>query len=172
MKNQTEIEKIQQAIQALEAQRLSLGDEVVEMALAPLRDRLTSLESSELYEQRKLATVLFADLAGFTSLSARLDPEDMRELLNLYFDRCRLIIEKHGGVVEKFIGDAVMAVFGLHASREDDPERAIHAGLEISRMMGQLEVDPAFTLSQSLATRVGITTREVVVGALGERQEG
>ena len=97
-----------------------------------------------------------------------MDAEDLRELLNDYFDRCRLSIEQHGGVVEKFIGDAVMAVFGLNASREDDPEQAIHAGLAISQVLGQLVVDPA-RLPGSLATRVGIHTGEVVVGALGER---
>jgi class 3 adenylate cyclase/predicted ATPase len=170
MVNQGEVKRIHQAIQALEAQRQSLGDEVVETALAPLRARLASLQASELGEQRKLATVLFADMVGFTALSAQMDPEDMRELLNQYFDRCRQSIEQHGGAVEKFIGDAVMAVFGLPASKEDDPERAIRAGLEISRILEEFEGDSVRSLGQTLATRVGINTGEVVVGALGERQ--
>jgi class 3 adenylate cyclase len=171
MQNQAEIEKINQTILALEAQRETLGEEVVETALAPLRARLANLKAGEQYEQRKLATVLFADLVGFTALSAQMDPEDMRELLNAYFDRCRMSIERHGGVVEKFIGDAVMAVFGLPTSREDDPERAIHAGLEITQVLEQLEGDIDLSPEISLATRVGINTGEVVVGALGERQE-
>lgn len=98
MSSHSEIEKIQQAIQVLEAQRRSLGEAVVETALAPLRARLVSLEAGSVYEQRKQASVLFADLVGSTSLASRLDAEDMRELLNAYFERCRQIIEAHGGV--------------------------------------------------------------------------
>jgi class 3 adenylate cyclase/predicted ATPase len=172
MSSQSEIEKIQQAIQALEAQRHSLGEAVVETALAPLRVRLASLQAGSVYEQRKQVSVLFADLVGSTALTTRLDAEDMRELLNAYFERCRQSIEAHGGVVEKFIGDAVMAVFGLHISREDDPQRAIQAGLEISRLPTHLHDYPAFPDDLPVATRVGIHTGELVVGALGERQEG
>jgi class 3 adenylate cyclase/tetratricopeptide (TPR) repeat protein len=171
MEKPAEIEKIQQAIRALEGQRQSLGDEVVETALAPLHARLASLQAGMLVEQRKLATVLFADLVGFTALSAQMDPEDMRELLNDYFDRCRRILAQYGGIVEKFIGDAIMAVFGLPRSGEDDPERAIRAGLEISQVLTEIEREPATRQGRSLAIRVGINTGEVVVGTLGERQE-
>jgi len=74
--------------------------------------------------ERRLVSVLFADLVGFTTLSEHRDPEEVRELLSRYFDRCRNLIERYGGTVEKFIGDAVMAVWGTPVAREDDPERA------------------------------------------------
>ncbi len=77
--------------------------------------------------ERRLVSVLFADLVGFTSLSEHRDPEEVRELLSRYFDRCRSLIERYGGTVEKFIGDAVMAVWGTPVAREDDAERAVRA---------------------------------------------
>ncbi len=90
-------------------------------ALAPLRERRAELQARLEGEQRKLVTVLFADLVDFTVLSRTLDAEDVRTLVNEYFARWHALIEANGGVVEKFIGDAVMAVFGLRQSREEDP---------------------------------------------------
>ncbi|MBV8195213.1 MAG: zinc-ribbon domain-containing protein, partial [Candidatus Dormibacteraeota bacterium] len=81
--------------------------------------------------ERRLVSVLFADLVGFTTLSEAKDPEDVRELLSRYFDTCRSLIERYGGVVEKFIGDAVMAVWGAPVANEDDAERAVRAGLDL-----------------------------------------
>ena len=76
-------------------------------------------------EERKVVTVLFADLVGFTGRAERLDPEDVRSMLSPYYARLRTEIERHGGTVEKFIGDAVMALFGAPVAHEDDPERAV-----------------------------------------------
>ena len=81
--------------------------------------------------ERKLVSVLFADLVGFTSLSEQRDSEDTRELLSRYFDTCRRLIELYGGTVEKFIGDAVMAVWGTPTATEDDAERAVRAALDL-----------------------------------------
>ena len=78
--------------------------------------------------ERRLVTVLFADLVSFTTLSEHRDPEDVRDMLEHYFERCRTIIGRYGGMVEKFIGDAVMAVWGTPVAREDDAERAVRAG--------------------------------------------
>src|SRR5262249_6852403 len=78
--------------------------------------------------ERRLVSVLFADLVGFTTLSEHRDPEEVRELLSRYFERCRTLIERFGGTVEKFIGDAVMAVWGTPVAREEDTERAGRAG--------------------------------------------
>ena len=75
--------------------------------------------------------MLFADLVGFTTLSEARDSEQVRALLSRYFDVCRRLIELYGGVVEKFIGDAVMAVWGAHSATEDDPERAVRAALDL-----------------------------------------
>src|SRR6476646_7435608 len=82
-------------------------------------------------EERKIVTVLFADLVGFTSRAEQLDPEDVRAVLAPYWERLRSELERYGGTVEKFIGDAVMALFGAPVSREDDPERAVRAALAI-----------------------------------------
>lgn len=168
----SEIEKIRGAIEALEAQRQNLGDEVIDAALEPLREKLSLLEAAALTEQRKQVTVLFADLVEHTRLFEQLDPEDVRELLKTYFAAWKEAIQQHGGVVEKYIGDAVMAVFGLPNAQEDDPERAIRAALAMRQRLR--EINRAFEreLNASLAMRVGITTGEVVVGALGERQPG
>ncbi|MGO9178093.1 MAG: zinc-ribbon domain-containing protein [Candidatus Limnocylindrales bacterium] len=81
--------------------------------------------------ERRLVSVLFADLVGFTTLAEGRDPEETRELLSRYFDLARELIERYGGTVEKFIGDAVMAVWGAPAAHEDDAERAVRAGLEL-----------------------------------------
>ncbi|MGA9746020.1 MAG: adenylate/guanylate cyclase domain-containing protein, partial [Nocardioides sp.] len=77
-----------------------------------------------------MTSVLFGDLVGFTSLSEHRDQEETRELLTRYFDECRRIIDRYGGTVEKFIGDAVMAVWGVPTAHEDDAERSVRAGLE------------------------------------------
>ena len=81
--------------------------------------------------ERRLVSVLFTDLVGFTSLAEQRDAEEVRELLSRYFELARGIVERHGGTVEKFIGDAVMAVWGTPTSHEDDAERAVRAALEL-----------------------------------------
>ena len=81
--------------------------------------------------ERRLVSVLFADLVGFTPLSESRDPEEVRELLSRYFDGCRRLVELYGGTVEKFIGDAVMAVWGTPVAQEDDPERAVRTALDL-----------------------------------------
>src|SRR3954452_6288406 len=82
-------------------------------------------------EERKVVTVLFCDLVGFTAASERADPEDVRARIRPYHARLRQDIERHGGTVEKFIGDAVMAVFGAPVAHEDDAERAVRSGLRV-----------------------------------------
>jgi adenylate cyclase len=81
--------------------------------------------------ERKVVTVLFADLVGFTARSEQLDPEDVEAILRPYHERLRGELERFGGTVEKFIGDAVMALFGAPVAHEDDPERAVRAALAI-----------------------------------------
>src|SRR5438105_9922475 len=112
--------------------------------------------------ERRLVSVLFGDLVGFTPLSEDQDPEAVRELLSRYFETARRVIERYGGTVEKFIGDAVMAVWGTPIAREDDAERAVRAGLEL--------VEIVATLGEGLAMRVGVVTGEaaVTIGAEGQ----
>jgi class 3 adenylate cyclase/tetratricopeptide (TPR) repeat protein len=111
-------------------------------------------------EERKVVSILFADLVGFTSRSEQLDPEDVRATLRPYFARLREELERRGGTVEKFIGDAVMAVFGAPTAHEDDPERAVRAALAIRDAMAEMnEHDPDFDLH----VRVGVNTGEALV---------
>ncbi|TMG53746.1 MAG: zinc-ribbon domain-containing protein, partial [Chloroflexi bacterium] len=82
-------------------------------------------------EERKVITILFADLVGFTSKAEQLDPEAVRGMLDPYYVQLRTVLERHGGTVEKFIGDAVMAIFGAPVAHEDDAERAVRAAFAI-----------------------------------------
>jgi class 3 adenylate cyclase/tetratricopeptide (TPR) repeat protein len=111
-------------------------------------------------EERKTVTVLFADLVGFTSTAERLDPEDVRRLLSPYYSKLRHELERHGGTVEKFIGDAVMAVFGAPVAHEDDPERAVRSAIAIRNELTQ-EGSP-------LQVRIAVNTGEALV-TLGAR---
>ena len=113
------------------------------------------LQSAQAGEERKVLTVLFADLVDFTSRAERMDPEDVRAMLSPYYERLRSELERHGGTVEKFIGDAVVALFGAPVAHEDDPERAIRAALAIRDAIGELnEANP----SLDLHVRIGVNT--------------
>ena len=109
-------------------------------------------------EQRKTVTVLFCDVTGSTGLGEKLDPEALRALLARYFESMKAIVERHGGTVEKFIGDAVMAVFGVPMLHEDDALRALRVAVEMREAFPELGVQG----------RIGVTTGEVVTGT-GER---
>jgi class 3 adenylate cyclase/tetratricopeptide (TPR) repeat protein len=165
-----ELGRLRAAAAALEAQRPTLGDEVVEAGLGPLRERIAALDSP-LLEERKLVTTLFADLVGFTEMSEQMDAEDVHGVVARYFSRWTAVIEGRGGVVEKFIGDAVMAVFGMKQAHEDDPERAILASLDMVTSLGHLNDDLATEGWPKLGMRVGINTGEVVISSVGERQQ-
>src|SRR5205823_6044209 len=117
--------------------------------------------------QRRLVSVLFGDLVGFTTLSEHRDPEEVRELLSRYFDRCRTLIERYGGTLEKFIGDAVMAVWGTPVAREDDAERAVRAGLEIVDAVAAFGEQVG---APGLRARAGVATGQVA--ALASPGEG
>jgi predicted ATPase/class 3 adenylate cyclase len=108
--------------------------------------------------ERRVLSVLFADLVASTAMATRLDPETTRAIVADYFAVMRAEIERHGGVVEKFIGDAVMAVFGLPAAHEDDPERAVRAALAMQAQMPDLNT----RLRADLHIRIGISTGEVI----------
>lgn len=127
-----------------------------------------SAPSHAVAEERKVVTCLFCDLVGFTSASESADPEDIRGMLDSYFTMVRAQIEAHGGVVEKFIGDAAVGVFGVPATHEDDPERAVRAGLRIAE-----EAQKLTTLAGTpLRLRVGINTGEALVRLGVERGSG
>ena len=112
--------------------------------------------------ERKVVTVVFCDLVGFTARAESLDPEDVEAILRPYHERVRAELERHGGTVEKFIGDAVMALFGAPTAHEDDPERAVRAALAIRE----------FALEEGLELRVGITTGEALISLDASPAEG
>src|SRR5712692_11753381 len=109
-------------------------------------------------EQRKVVTVLFADVVGSTTLASESDPEVVRSQMSRYFQRITEVAEAHGGTVEKFAGDAAMVVFGVPAVHDDDAERAVRAALEIREGAAEL------------AVRVGVNTGEAVTAARDDRQ--
>ena len=132
-----------------------LGGERGGQAVAPTAPAL-----SPALAERRLVSVLFADLVGFTTLSEHRDPEEVRELLSRYFDRCRTLIERYGGTVEKFIGDAVMAVWGTPVAREDDAERAVRAALALTQAVTMLGEEVGMP---ELRVRAGVLTGKAAV---------
>ncbi len=121
-------------------------------------------------ERRKLATLLFCDVAGSTSLGERADAEAVREIMARYFDEARRTIERHGGTVEKFIGDAVVAVFGVPVAHEDDALRAVRAAAGIQAGVGGLNAELEARFGHRLSVRIGVNTGEVVAGGENARQ--
>src|SRR5918995_2582177 len=114
-------------------------------------------------EERKVLTVLFADLVGFTSRSEQMDPEDVRALLGPYWERLREELERFGGTVEKFIGDAVMALFGAPIAHEDDPERAVRAALAIRDWAREEE---------GAQVRIAVNTGEALINLAARPESG
>ena len=113
---------------------------------------------------RKTVSVLFCDLAGSTALGEQLDPERLRELMGRWYEEMRVAVERHGGTVEKFIGDAVMAVFGLPRAHEDDALRAVRTALEMQGAVDRLNASLSGVAVPELRIRIGINTGEVVTG--------
>ena len=129
--------------------------------------RLPSADTTERESDRRQVTVLFADLSGFTALAERLDPEVVRAFQTTLFETLARAITRYDGFVEKFVGDAVLAVFGAPVAHEDDPERACAAALDILEQAAGVSRDWAARLGQPVALHVGIHTGPVVAGHLG-----
>ena len=113
-------------------------------------------------EERKVVTVLFADITGSTALGERLDAERLKEVMGAFFAAMRAEIEAEGGTVEKFIGDAVMAAFGVPQVHEDDPARALRAALRMRRRLGELNEEIGERYGVALELRIGINTGSVM----------
>src|SRR5690349_19339603 len=127
----------------------------------------TGTEERPSGEERRVVSILFADLVGFTSRAERLDPEDVRAILRPYYASLKEHIESFGGTVEKFIGDAVMGVFGAPVAHGDDPERAVRAALRIKDAVNEMNArDPRLDLQ----VRIAVNTGEAIV-ALGARAD-
>jgi predicted ATPase/class 3 adenylate cyclase len=118
-------------------------------------------------EIRKTVTVLFCDVVGSTLLGEQLDPESVRRVMTRFYDGMRSVLERHGGTVEKYIGDAVMGVFGLPVLHEDDALRAVRAAAEMRSALAELNDELRTSLGVELQIRIGVNTGEVVTGASG-----
>jgi class 3 adenylate cyclase/tetratricopeptide (TPR) repeat protein len=122
-------------------------------------------------EVRKTVTVVFSDLVGFTPLGERLDPESLREVMTRFYDRAAEVLARHGGTVSKFIGDAVMAVYGIPRLHEDDALRAVRGAAELADALAELNGELEAAWGVRLALRTGVNTGEVVVGDAVQGQE-
>ena len=145
-----------------ELERAILQQEVELPAAPPPLPTQPAVE--ELPERRQTATVLFADVVHSTRLARTLDPEALREVMARYFQAVRRVLEQHGGTVEKFIGDAVLGVFGVPRVHEDDALRAVRAGAEILTAVTRLNGELRSGWGVEIAVRIGINTGEVVAG--------
>jgi class 3 adenylate cyclase/tetratricopeptide (TPR) repeat protein len=121
-------------------------------------------------EVRKTVTVVFCDVTGSTSLGEQLDPESLRGVMSRFFEEMRTVLERHGGTVEKFIGDAVMAVFGIPAVHEDDALRAVRAAVEMREALASLNKELERDRGITIASRIGVNTGAVVAGDADARQ--
>jgi len=169
-------ENLLQTIEALEIQRSTLGDQVVETAQSAIREKLVQLGESEMppheRQERKLITVLFADVSGFTAMAEAMDHEIVSTVINSLWSRVDRAIQNQGGRIDKHIGDAVMALFGTPTAREDDPERAIRAAIRIQQEVQkwQDEFNSSFYIFNSSPTiqlRIGINTGPALLGTVG-----
>ena len=147
--------------------------EVVALGLAFCTSCGEAIEPAEeerpLVEERKVVSVLFADLVGFTGRAEQLDPEDVRRMLSPYHGRVKAELESYGGTVEKFIGDAVVGLFGAPLAHEDDPERAVRAALAARDALAELNAaDPTL----GLHVRIGVTTGEAMIALSARPKEG
>ena len=127
----------------------------------------TPLRSDVPTGARRTVTILFSDIVGSTELGERLDPERLQTVLARYFDAMRAVIEQHGGTIEKFIGDAVMAVFGVPHIREDDALRAVRAAADLGEALRELNADLLDAHAVEIQVRTGVNTGEVVVTDIG-----
>jgi class 3 adenylate cyclase/tetratricopeptide (TPR) repeat protein len=181
----SERNELEQAIAALEAQRGILGDSIAETALAPLRAKLATLAAESKADthsaippaaspdsERRVVTILFCDVKGSTAIAEKMDPEEWTSIMNRAFECLIAPIQRHEGTVARLMGDAILAFFGAPAAHEDDPQRAVRAGLEIVEGISTLREQLKRERGLDLQVRVGINTGLVVVGQVGSEFKG
>ncbi|MEM8747125.1 MAG: adenylate/guanylate cyclase domain-containing protein, partial [Actinomycetota bacterium] len=161
-------EQLRAAIEAQESLRGSVDDAIVDVAVAALRQRLGAVTGSAATKRRRLVTVLFADVSGSTALAERLHVEDFSDRFDRLWEAVDAVIERHGGRIDKHIGDGVMALWGTDVSADDDAERAIRAALEMQRTVVESGSDIG---ADGLQLRIGINTGPVVLGAIASTDE-
>lgn len=163
---------IYRAITTLETQPAPFEPEIIDITLQALRQQLALLEHQEatdsaLHGERRQVTVMFADISGFTAMSEKLDPEEVRNMINACFERLGAVVEYYGGHIDKFIGDEIMALFGAPRAHENDPERALRAALEMMSELDAFNVEHAHKIPKPLALHFGINTGLAIAGGIG-----
>lgn len=168
LSNEEQIQQLQAAVDAQEKLRPILGNPAVDLVIATLHEKLAALQMQPgLVEQRKLVTVLFADVCGFTAMSEKLDPEDVAATMNAVWVCLDAVIQTYEGWIDKHIGDAVMALFGVPVAREDDPERAVRAALDMQAALEKFRLEKAVDLNMRIAVHTGL----VRLGEVGSTAE-
>ncbi len=163
------IKLLKEAVLALENQRSALGEDLVDAALDALHEKIAALELAKepAKRVRKQVSVLFADISGFTSLSEQMDAEEVSDLINSLWKHIDQKILDHGGLIDKHIGDAVMALWGSETAREDDPEQAVLAALEIQALLAAGLPAKEDKRAAQLQLRIAVHTGPVFLGAAG-----
>lgn len=178
MTNRTEqITQIKAAIKAIEAQRSILGDAAVDLSLQALQLQLQIAELDmppsafpQSEGERCQATILFSDLSGYTELNEKLDPEEVQELMNRIKAKAIRIVEHHEGIVNQFVGDEILALFGIPNAHEDDPIRAVCAALELHRTVLEISKEVEPLIGRVLTLHSGINTGLIVTTMWDERE--
>ena len=177
-----QIERLKTTIAEMEAQRDALGDSVVQKAVEPLREKLAELNQllevskvstpDQPRQQRKLLTFLFMDIVGSTSIIQHMDPEDVSEIFDANLKRLAQPVDDYAGRVTSFMGDGFLAIFGAPTAREDDPERAVRAGLAVIQWAGEIakELEKEWNI-HGFTVRVGINTGLVILGGETEGED-
>ncbi|MBE0411267.1 MAG: adenylate/guanylate cyclase domain-containing protein [Anaerolineales bacterium] len=171
---QEQIAQIKHTIDSLEAQRSQWGDALVDTSLQALHKQLAELESQPAShpQQRKLATILYADVVASTNLSQHLEPDEVLDIMDHALKRLAEPGEAHGGHVTRFQGDGFKAVFGLPLAHENDPEQAVRAGLEILEVAQEIAQEWQKQLGiPNFQVRVGINTGMVAAGGETEAED-
>jgi class 3 adenylate cyclase/tetratricopeptide (TPR) repeat protein len=167
-----ELEKLNDAAAGLESQRALLGDAIIQPALDSLYEKIASLERQQKIQQitpeeRRIVTILFADIVGSTSLASQIDPEEWREIISAVHFQGGAHIERYNGSILQFLGDGLLAVFGLQNASEKDPDNAVRAALTIQADLPNLISSHQSGMASGLQMRIGIHTGLVVIGELG-----
>lgn len=168
----TNRQEIEAAIAALEAQPVALNEALISTAVTALRHQLAELNHSEvdpsaMHGERKQVTVMFADISGFTAMSEKLDPEEVRSMINACFERLGVVVDQYGGHIDKFIGDEIMALFGAPIAHENDPERALRTALDMVAALETFNREHADKIPKPLRLHFGINTGLVIAGGIG-----
>ncbi|MCB0213685.1 MAG: AAA family ATPase [Anaerolineae bacterium] len=171
----TDRQRIEQALAAIQSRKQTFDPAVVETSIEALQHRLTHLQTSKVSRsamkgERRHVTVMFADISGFTAMSEKLDPEEVRGMINGCFELLGDVIDRYGGHIDKFIGDEIMALFGAPVAHENDPERALRAALDMMVALEEFNRLHADKIPKPLALHFGINSGLVIAGGIGTSQ--